>query len=158
MMTNDLIKPDNRKDLSTATVLYLLNLENGRVFPWTTYLSVKKGFIDCDEAGRPIKPSDVPGDHPWILEQTKGLRARLSDAGADGDTLYQVGQQLTEDGNAKFKALEYKESLQLGLDKSTSAADTGFTVRINNKIEKRAEAAHKEIRMMVVKARIKLGL
>ncbi|MCK4706228.1 MAG: hypothetical protein KAT90_12155, partial [Gammaproteobacteria bacterium] len=121
-MSQDLIKPDSRKDLSATTVLYLLNLENGRVLPWTTYLSVRKGFIDCDEAGRPINPSDVQGDHPWILEQTKGLYARLSDAGADGDTLYQVGQQLTEDGNAKFKALEYEKSLQLGLDKSTSAA------------------------------------
>jgi len=157
-MNKNLIKPDSRKDLSTVKVLWLLNLENGRVFPWTAYLSVKKGFVDCTKHGQPIDPKSVPGDHPWIQEQTKGLRDRLGAAGADEDTLYQVGQQLREDGEKKFHSLEYKQANTYKLENSKSAAETGARVRIYKKIDKMAADAMREISQMAYDFRVRMKL
>jgi hypothetical protein len=165
-MTKNLIKPDSRKDLSTVKVLYLLNLENGRVFPWTAYLSVKKGFIDCTKHGQPINPADVPGDHPWIKEQTEGLRDRLSHAGKGvgmsvdsiDHLLTDVGRQLTEDGNAKFKSLEYKHAKTLKLESAKSASQVGALVRIQKKIDKMAAATMREIDQMAYKFRVRMKL
>ena len=154
-MSNEIVIPGN-KDISLCTKLYLLNLENGRVLDWTAYLSVRKGFIDCTADGQPIDPKAVPGDHPWIQEQTKGLKDRLVAAGADGDTLYQVGRQLTDDGKAKFKALDYERANNLGLEHSKSAAHAGFTIRIQNKIDRMVKAAKLEIQLMVNLAMKKL--
>lgn len=157
-MKFELTKTNKSKDLAKSELLWLLNLENGRVFPWTTLLSVKKGFIDCTEAGVPINPKDVPGDHPWIIQQTHGLADRMGSAGANADTLQDFGRQLTDDGNAKFKSLEYEHSKTLKLEDSKSAAQTGAMVRIYNKIDRMCERAQKEIKTMAFNARIKQGL
>ncbi len=157
-MSTDLTKLNVSNYLAKQEKLYLLNVKNGRVLDWTAYLSVAKGFIDCTSDGQPINPADVPGNHPWIKEQTKGLDSRVSAAGGDADTLYQIGQQLTQDGNKKFKALEYEKSKTYKLEDSKSAAQAGATIRIYNKIDRMCERAKKEIRMMALDARIKLGL
>lgn len=156
-MSKDLTKPDNH-DLSTQKVLYLMNLSNGRVFPWSALLAVRKGFIDCTIDGQPINPKDVPGNHPWIRQQTQALASRMRFAGANPDTMEDFGRQLTEDAAAKFKTLEYEKATQLGLENSKSAASAGMMVRVQKNIDKHVERVKGEIDAMVYIARTKLGL
>jgi len=141
-----------KTDISTGEILYLLNLDNGRVLPWTALLAVKKNMVDCTEDGVPINPKDVLGNHPWILKQTKALRDRMAGAGATVDTLEQMGRQLTEDGNRKFKSLEYQRAKQYRIEGGQGAGWTGFDVRLLNKIDRNVAKARKELRMMVFEA------
>ena len=50
-MSKNLTKPENNKGIAKDQALWLLNLENGRIFPWTTLLAVRKGFVDCTADG-----------------------------------------------------------------------------------------------------------
>ena len=151
-MNKNLIKPNNRKDLTTNKILWLLNLGNGRVFPWTALLAVRKGFVDCTKDGQPINPKDVPGNHPWILEQTQYLATRIRTAGSNADTLQDFGRQLTEDGEKKFHSLEYKQAKSLKLESAKSASQVGALVRIYKKIDQRVALVHREINQMVTDA------
>jgi len=160
-MSKDLTNLNKSKGLSGPGVLWLLNLANGRVFPWTALLAVRKGFIDCTEDGQPVNPKDVPGDHPWIRQQTTGLRDHMRAAGANADTLQDFGRQLTDDTAAKFKSLEYerakkmlqhKTSVDTMKFKSNPAAWAGATIRVMNKLDASVQRAKDEINQMAVRA------
>ena len=160
-MTKNLTKPNNSRDLSLEHRLYLLNLANGRVFPWQPYLAVQKGFIDCTQDGKPVNPKDVPGNHSWIKQQTQGLKDRLSSAGASAHTLQDVGRQLTDDAAVKFKSLEYERAKKMlqhvtGVEtmkfKSQPAAQVGATIRVMNKLDASVQRAKDEINEMAVQA------
>lgn len=163
-MSKDLTKPDQSKGIAKDEALWLLNLANGRVFPWTALLAVRKGFIDCTADGRPINPKDVPGDHPWIRKQTQGLADRMRKAGANADTLYDFGRQLTDDAAAKFKQLEYeKASTRMLPGKADNLVDVkeagwvGMEIRVMNKIDAAAQRAKEEINAMAIEALMSHG-
>lgn len=157
----DIAKPSKNKGIAKDQALWLLNLDNGRIFPWTTLLAVRRGFVDCTADGVPINPKDVPGDHPWIKQQTQGLADRMWDAGANPDTMQDFGRQLTDDAAAKFKSLDYDKAVQLGIgqDKleNMRAEWVGATVRIQNKIDKHVLRVKNEIFEMSVEALMSLG-
>lgn len=157
-MTNkDLTKPNKNKGIAKDEALWLLNLDNGRIFPWTALLAVRKHFIDCTADGVPVNPKDVPGDHPWIRKQTQGLADRMRASGANVDTLQDFGRQLSDDAAAKFKTLAYERAQQLQLEDQKSAAQVGATVRIQNKIDRMVEHAKSDIREMCANALMSHG-
>lgn len=151
-MSKDLSKPNQSKGIAKDEALWLMNLDNGRIFPWTAILAVRKDFVDCTADGVPINPKDVPGHHPWIKRETEGLRDRMEYAGANPDTLADFGRQLSDDAAAKFNSLAYEKASQLGLEHSKSAADAGASVRIQNKIDRMVFDAKNEIFEMCVEA------
>lgn len=156
-MSKELDKPNQKTDLAKERQLFLLNLDNGRVLPWSPLLAVRPNFVDCTIDGQPINPKDVPGDHPWIKQSTENLRDRMANAGANPDTLADMGRQLTEDAEAKFKSLAYKRAQQLQLEDQKSADQVGATVRINNKIDAMVAKAKLEIRQMAFEALLSHG-
>ncbi|HFD86884.1 MAG TPA: hypothetical protein ENJ35_04315 [Gammaproteobacteria bacterium] len=137
-------------DLATGEVLYVLNLRNMHVFPWTPLLAVDKDFVDCNEYGEPLRKEDIPGDHPWIREQTQELHSMMKGAGADAVTLYDMGQSLTEQARAKYHSLNYDRAKEMLLEKKVDIT-TGN--RVIDKIERMANAAIREIRAMADAAR-----
>ena len=156
-MTNNITKANDNKDLSANDRLWLLNLANGRVFSWTALLAVRKGFIDCTQDGQPINPNDVPGDHSWIRQQTKGIADQMRRAGATEFTLADFGRQLTSDAEAKFKSLEYERAKKMQLEHQPSAAQVGASIRIMNKLEASVQRAKDEINEMTVRALMSHG-
>ena len=149
-MKNNIARLDESKGLAGTHVLYLMNMDNGRVFPWTPLLAVRKGFVDCTADGIPINPDKVKGNDSWIMSQTKGLKDRMVNAGATDHTLAEMGRQLSEDAAAKFKSLEYKQTqtLRLGEAKTITGASSdinagfaGARVRIQNGIEEMVKSA-----------------
>lgn len=153
-MKRNLTKLDSSKGLANKHVLYLMNMKNGRVFPWTPLLAVRKGFVDCTVEGVPVNPDAVKGNDPWIMSQTNGLKDRMWGAGATDATLAEMGRQLTDDATAKFKSLEYKQaqSLRLSdgrerkyLSSELAAAFSGASVRIQNAIEASGKRAMQDI-------------
>ena len=158
-MSKELDKPNQKTDLAKERQLFLLNLDNGRIFPWTPLLAVRKHFIDCTADGKPINPKDVPGDHPWIKQSTESLRDRMVGAGANSDTLADFGRQLSDDAAAKFKALEFEKAVkQLENIPAYNEAQVGATIRINNKIDLLVARAKTEIRQMTYEALLDHGL
>lgn len=164
-MNKELDKPNQKTDLAKERQLFLLNLDNGRVLPWSPLLAVRPNFVDCTIDGQPINPKDVPGDHPWIKQSTENLRDRMANAGQGvgmseatvDHMLEDMGRQLTEDAEAKFKSLAYKRAQQLQLEDQKSADQVGATVRINNKIDAMVAKAKLEIRQMAFEALLSHG-
>lgn len=154
-MSNEISKHDieSRQIAEKSDEYWLLNTDNGRVFPWTAYLAVKTGFVDCNKDGIPVKGyEDIKHFKNHTKARTKDLYNRLSSAGADEDTLSQVGRQLTDDANKKF-ALGSDRTKQAVIEqKRPSAAGTGFIIRVYKKIDQRVDAAKREIDAMVRKA------
>lgn len=144
------ITTKNNTSLDTREILYLLNLDNGRVIAWTTLLAVEAKFIDCKYDGTPINPSNVPGDHPWIIGATQHLHDRMRNAGADDESISHMGRFLTDSATRKFKALEYRKSKELYLGSNDNPI--GPSIRISKRIDKRVNAAKNEIKQMVRQA------
>jgi len=173
-MSKEISKPNQSRGIAKDQALWLLNLANGRIFPWSPLLAVRKGFVDCTADGKPINPKDVPGNHPWIREATLGVRDRMAEAGygagmSKGSVdhmLADFGRQLTDDAAAKYKQLEYERANRLYLesrmdqyeDKPRAADQVGATIRIDNKIDAMVKKAKAEIYQMAFEALVDLGL
>lgn len=146
------------KDIAQRRVLYLLNLENGRVFQWTALLAVRKNFVDCTDDGVPINPDWVKADHPWVRQQIKSLSERMRFAGANDDTMEDMGRQLTEDAAEKFKSLEYHQAKSYKIEYSDinsveiRSQANGARIRIYNQIDKSCDLAKAKINLMAREA------
>lgn len=145
-MDKDLTTSKNT-DIATQERLWLLNIKNGRVLEWTPILGTNKDYVDCTPEGEPINPNDVPGNHPFIIKRTKGLRDQLGAAGGDLDTLQTFGRILTDRGKRKLKALNYNKVK--GILENTNIMNseaqyglTGALIRISNRIDAHVELVH----------------
>ena len=153
MLTDAPAKTQDRPgDLAApAEMLYLLNVETGRILPWTPILAVKKGWVDCDALGNPLRRDDVQGDHPYIIQETRALRERMEAAGASPHTVEDFGRHLTEQGEEKFRRLEYEREEVAQIEHRPSAShvekhsDDPIMARIEAKIDRMAQEALEEI-------------
>lgn len=164
------LTPRSRKNANQVStgdeILWLLNLDNGRVFPWTAYLSVRKNFVDCDQHGNVKSPEQIPADHPWIQQQTTELREQLFGVGATLETLAEIGDNLTRAMQEKLRAIEGNQTTENNYPKpeefapgswleshpEIAAGFTGLSVRLNNRIELSARTAKSELMAMRIAA------
>lgn len=138
--------------------LWLVNIETGHIIQWSPIQAVKQGMVDCDKNGNPINPADVPADHPFILEQTKGTADRMTRAGASPDTLRDFGRQLSEDGRKKFRALEYDKARAKHKALYYDDRDCELVARRMKRTNDRAADAKLELHNMALEACRKLGI
>lgn len=142
--------------IATQERLWLLNINNGRIVQWMPYLAVMAGFVDCTADGQPINPSDIPGNHPWIKQTTQGLHDQLEGAGADENTLYQVGQQLTADASAKFRQLAYDKAESIRIE--SKGNPIGPLIRIYKRIDRNVSLAKIDLWKFSMEIRERLGI
>ena len=146
---------DTGKDLALpADVLWLLNMNNGRILRWSPILAANKNYIDCTADGRPIRMEDMPRNHPWARKTTQELANRMGSAGADPETLMDMGSRLKEGINQRYMQLNYEKAEQIALPGQA----IGPLIRINNNIDKHVEWAKKDIKQAVRRAKERLGL
>jgi len=157
-MTNDLTKPDNRTIAVDRERLWLVNTRTGHIMQWSPILAVKPGLVDCDARGNPINPADVPANHPFLVEQTKGAADRMKRAGAIPDTLQEFGRSLSDQAAKKFRSIEYDKAVKRNRVEYYDDRDCELVARRLSNIERRAEDALYEIHCMALDACAKLGI
>lgn len=151
---------------SKSEMLYLLNLKNGRILPWSPILAVKRDMVDCDALGNIINPKDIPADHPYIRQEATALRNRLYDAAkiygsaAADHVVADFGRHLAEQGGRKLRQLAYDKAKDAGVDavetkeakEQALLPDNPYLAGLYERIDKHAEQVKDEIEDMTLAA------
>ena len=145
---------DTTKDLALpADVLWLLNMNNGRILRWTPILAANINYIDCTANGQPIRMEDMPKNHPWARKTTQELADRIGAAGADPETMIDMGARIKQGIGKRYQQLNYDKAERIRLP----GQPIGPLIRINNKIDKRVAKVKQELKRMVHRALDNLG-